>query len=166
MLFNFYLGTNICHRNYLKRHDKDAKHKAAITRYILNQYPSTPCSSIRTRAKYWMSVERENEFKILFNSSYWIAREGLAFAKFASLCKLQAKNGLSTGENYIDIMGCRMFIKAISEKLQESTSVDMKNCRFIVYLSDGSSDAGLREEEIVYCRYVKEGNPVTKFLGI
>ena len=41
MLFNFYLGTNICHRNYLKRHDEDAKHKAAIAHYILNQYPST-----------------------------------------------------------------------------------------------------------------------------
>ena len=113
-----------------------------------------------------MSVERENEFKILFNSSYWIAKVGLAFAKFASLCKLQAKNGLSTGESYIDIMGCRMFIKAISKKLQEFTSVDMKNCGFMLYLSDGSSDAGLREEDIVYCHYVKVGNPVTKFLSI
>ena len=80
-----------------------------------------------------MSVEEKNEFNILFNSSYWITKEGLAFAKFASLCKLQAKNGLSTGENYINIMGCRMFIKALSETLQESTSMDMKNCRFLAY---------------------------------
>ena len=97
-----------------------------------------------------------------------MVKEGLAFAKFASLCKLQAKNGLSTGENYINIIGCRMFIKAISEMLQESTSVDMKNCRFLekLYFSDGSTDAGIKEQEIVYCHYVKEGNPVTKFLGI
>ena len=59
-----------------------------------------------------------------------------------------------------------MFIKAISKTLQESTSVDMKHCRFLAYLSDGLNDAGIREQEIVYCRYVKEGNPVTKFLGI
>ena len=167
MLFNFYLGTNICHRNYLKRHDEDAKHKAAIARYILNQYPSTPAQleECVTRPKYRMSVEKKNEFNILFNSSYWITKEGLVSAKFASLCKLQAKNGLSTGENYINIMGCRMFMKAISETLQESTSVDMKNCRFLAYLSDGSTDAGIREQEIVYCRYVKEDNPVSKFLG-
>ena len=59
-----------------------------------------------------------------------------------------------------------MFIKAIPETLQEFTSVDMKNCRFLAYLSDGSTDAGIREQEIVYCCYVKEGNLVTKFLGI
>ena len=59
-----------------------------------------------------------------------MVNEGLAFAKFASLCKLQAKNGFSTGENYINIIGCRMFIKAISEMLQESTSVDMKTVGF------------------------------------
>ena len=112
-----------------------------------------------------MSVKKKNEFNILFNSSHWMAKEGLAFAKFASLCNLQAKNGLSTGESYINIMGCRMFIKAISETLQESTSVDMKNCRFLekLYFSDGSTDAAIKEQEIVYCRYVKEGNPVTKF---
>lgn len=84
MLFNFYLRMNIGHRNHLKRHDGDAK--------------------------YCMSVENKNYFDILFNSSNWIAKEGLAFAKFTSLCKLQAKNGLSIGENYINIMGRRMFI--------------------------------------------------------
>ena len=59
-----------------------------------------------------------------------------------------------------------MFIKAMSKTLQESTSVDMKNCRFLAYLTDGSTDTGMREQEIAYCRYVKEGSPVTKFLDI
>ena len=117
MSFNFYIGTNICHRNYLERHNEDAKHEAAIAPHILNQYPSTPAQSEEcvARAKYRMFVEKKNEFNILFNCSYWIAKESLTFAKLASPCKLQAKNGLSTGENYINIMGCRMFIKAISE---------------------------------------------------
>ena len=59
-----------------------------------------------------------------------------------------------------------MFIKAMSKTLQESTSVDMKNSRFLAYLTDGSTDTGMREQEIAYCRYVKEGSPVTKFLDI
>ena len=54
----------------------------------------------------------------------------------------------------------------MSKTLQESTSVDMKNCRFLAYLTDGSTDTGMREQEIAYCRYVKEGSPVTKFLDI
>ena len=42
MLFNFHLGTDKCHRNYLKRHDEETKNKAVIAPYILNQYTSTP----------------------------------------------------------------------------------------------------------------------------
>ena len=57
-------------------------------------------------------------------------------------------------------------IKAISETLQESILVDMKNCRFLAYLPDGLPDAGIKEQEIVYCCYVKKDNPVTKFLGM
>ena len=126
------------------------KYKAATAPYILNQYPSTPAQleECVMRAKYWMSLEKKNKFNILFNSSYWIAKESLAFVKFAYLCKLQAKNGLSSGENYINIMGCGMFIKAISNTLQESTSVDMKNCRFLAYLSDDSTDVGITGQEI------------------
>ena len=44
-----------------------------------------------------------------------------------------------------------MFIKAISESLQESPSVDMENCRFVAYLSGGSTDTGIMEQEVVYC---------------
>ena len=108
MLFNSYLGKNKCHKNYPKCHNEDVKHKADVACYVLNKYPSTPVQleECVTRAEYWMSVEKKNEFNIFFNSSYWIAKGGLTFAKFASLCKLQAKNGLSTGENYINIMGC------------------------------------------------------------
>ena len=54
----------------------------------------------------------------------------------------------------------------MSKTLQESTSVDMKNCRFLAYLTDGSTDAGTREQEIVYSHYVKEDSLVTKFLGM
>lgn len=118
------------------------------------------------KSKYNMSAEKKCQLDILFNTSYWIAQEGIAFNKFASLCKLQAKNKLSVGVNYTNIMGCRMFIKAISETMSQSVEQDMKNARFLSYLSDGSTDAGIREQEIVYSRYVKDGVPVTKYLGI
>ena len=71
MLFNFYLGTSKCHRNYLKWHKEDAKNKAAIARYILKQYPSTQAQleGCVMRAQYQMSVEKKSEFNIFFSSS-------------------------------------------------------------------------------------------------
>ena len=93
-LFNFQLGTNICHRNYLNCHNEHAKHKAAIAFYILSQYSSTltQLEECVMRAKYWMSVEKKNGFNILLNFSYWITEEVLALAKFTSLCKLHTKS--------------------------------------------------------------------------
>ena len=52
------------------------------------------------------------------------------------------------------------------QKLLKSVAKDMKNARFLSYLSDGWTDTGIREQEIVYSRYVKDGVPVTKYLGI
>ena len=165
------IGTDKCHKNYLKRHENDTKHKDAVARYIRKHHQDddmsvAPLEACVFNSKNMLCSEKKKQLKVLFNTSYWIAKEGIAFNKFASLCKLQAKNTLSVGENYTNIMGCRMFIKAISETMFKSVAKDMKNARFLSYLSDGSTDAGIREQEIVYSRYIKDGVPVTKYLGI
>ena len=60
-----------------------------------------------------MSVEKKNAFNILLNSSYWITKKVLALAKNLHLFASFTQNhGLSIGENYINIMDCRMFNKS------------------------------------------------------
>ena len=110
--------------------------------------------------------KKGDELIALFNTSYWIVLEGLAFQKFASLCKLQIKNKLTVGENYQNIMGCRMFVKAISETILTDVQKEIKDARFLSFLSDGSTDSSQKEQEIVYTRYVQDGLPKTQFLGI
>lgn len=76
------------------------KYKATIARYIFYKNPSTPAQleECVTKAKYRMPVEKKkNEFNIQFQ--LLDHQGGLALAKVASLCKLQAKDGLLTGEN-------------------------------------------------------------------
>ena len=42
----------------------------------------------------------------------------------------------------------------------------MKNSKFLSCLSDGSTYAGIREQEIVYCCYIEYGLQTTRFLDI
>ena len=61
-------------------------------------------------------VAQKKKWKFNFSSSYWIVKEGQAFAISESLCKFQSKNDIYTGDNKINIMGCRIVLKAISNQ--------------------------------------------------
>lgn len=43
---------------------------------------------------------------------------------------------------------------------------DIRTSRFLTVLSDGSSDSGVLDQEIVYVRFVNDGLPQTKFVDI
>ena len=117
------IGTNKYYKNNLKRHKNDNKHKAAVARYVCKQHHDSsdvlvaPLEACVMKSKYNMSSEKNNQLKVLFNFKQRI---------------LQAKNTLSVGENYTNIMGCRMFIKAISETMSQSVVKDMKKRKVLV----------------------------------
>ena len=54
-----------------------------------------------------------------------------------------------------------MFVHWIAEQLKLKLQKDINNSRFLCVLSDGSTDAGNIENEIIYLRYIKEGIPYT-----
>lgn len=116
------IGTNKCHKNYLKRHENDNKRKAAVAPYVREQHrdnsdvPVAPLEACVLKSKYNMSSEKKNQLKVFSNTSYWIAQEGVAFDKFASLCKVQATNTSSVGENYIPISWA---VECLSRRFQK-----------------------------------------------
>lgn len=112
-----FIRSNKWQKNCLKIND-NGKHKAAISCYMVSPYPMTiPLAHLKeclTRENCQRSLKKN--WKFFFSSSYWIAKEGQAFAISESLCKFQSKNDIYTGENKINIMGCRIFLKAISNQ--------------------------------------------------
>ena len=133
----------------MRQHGNDDKHKKSIEKYILDNYPESEqkLEQCVYKAKYNMSERKRDELIALFNTSYWIVLEGLAFQTFASLCKLQIKNKLTVGENYQNIMGCRMFVKAISETILTDVQIEIKDARFLSFLSDGSTDSSQKSKK-------------------
>ena len=85
-------------------------------------------------------------------------KENLPFKKYASICKLQQLNGLELGENYLTDMACSRFVKAIAG--------DWRNEIAQSILSDGSTDKGIVEDEIVYARYIRDGKPKSSLIKV
>ena len=121
--------------------------------------------------KEWFWVVKEGFWVVkegfwVVKEGFWVVKEGLAFSKFQPLIELQEKNSLSLGKNYHNIMCCKMFVRSIAGSISHSLDNDLESARFVSYLSDGSTDSGIIEQEIIYTRYVKNGEVCTRFAGI
>ena len=101
------------------------------------------------------------------NTAFFVGKEELAFRKFGSLCDLQEKNGVKMESMYRNEKMCSQFIASIADVEKEKTKREVRETRFLSLLSDGSTDAGIIEQETVFVRYVdKQGQPWTKFVDI
>ena len=78
-----------------------------------------------------LSQQKTNQMKALFNTAYYIARDGDAFRKFPSLCELQSKNGADIGEYYLSQVACRGFIGVIARQLHQNVCNEICVARFL-----------------------------------
>lgn len=79
--------------------------------------------------------------------------------------EIQRKNKVDIGEQYINLKGCKLFIRfirLITKQMKQELVTEIENSPFMSILSDVSTDTGVLEQEIVYVRFVvvKEIIPV------
>lgn len=102
----------------------------------------------------------------VFNCAYSIAINNKPFTDMPMLCQLLKKSGVDIGENYQSDQRAREFISAIASTIQEDANTDIKASTFVSILADGSTDVSTKEQEVVYLRYVSDGEVKTQFVSI
>lgn len=95
-----------------------------------------------------MDSKTEKVMHALFNTSYYVAIENVAFSKFRSLCQLQIKTSLDLDNLYKKIDGCKEFISAISK------------------LKNSAKHSAVIEQENIFARFVDGGKLCTEFVDI
>lgn len=96
-----------------------------------------------------LDEKQREHLKALTNTGFFVAKEGLAFRKFSGLCDLQEKNGVQMGDMYRNEKKCSQFVASIADVEKETAITEVKESRFLSVLSDGSTDAGITEQETV-----------------
>ena len=148
----------------LKYHNKSEKHqKCADKEHAIDNPTDTPL------IKGFQKIDELNAplFETLFNTAYYIAQQNESFLKYPELLNLMEKNGLHIGENYRNDKTCQLFCSTAADVLKDEVKEDLKSTRYISVLSDGSTDKGIREQELVYVRYVDgQGHLKTRLADI
>ena len=137
----------------LKYHNKSAKHIKCIEK---KQVLENPTKAPLAKSTKILDEKNSVTYEKLFNTAYYIAKENESFAKYPSLLELQKKNGVVIGSNYLNDKSCKQFCVSTSETLKDETIEDLRKARFVSVLSDGSTDKGIVEQELVYVRYISQ----------
>ncbi|XP_006823169.1 zinc finger protein 862-like [Saccoglossus kowalevskii] len=84
------------------------------------------------------------------------------------MCEVQELNGLQIEENYRNIASFKMFLNSIVECLKKIIQDEIMEVNFLSILGDGSTDAAVIEQEIVFLRYVNptDSMPVCRQVDI
>ena len=114
----------------------------------------------------WSTQKVSDKLRSLFNSAYCTAIRGWSFNDFFTLCQLQIKNGVDIGNNYHNGPGVKSMVQSIAHVISQKTVNALKQSRFFSIKADGSTDNSTSEQESVYVRYVANGIPENKFIGL
>lgn len=172
----FVTGSNNFRIEPIRSHEKGDPHKKCATQYLRDEddvllvvqpVAGTPVKeSPILKAISNLGEKEQVRMRMLFNCAYSIALQNRPFSDMSFLCSLMKKNGVEIGENYDNNHGAREFIAAIAETLQQDATEDIKRSPYISILADGSTDTTIKEQEIVYVRYISDGEAKTRFVSL
>ena len=138
-----------------------------INTYLQEKYGEFRIEESLVAATKIADTKYEKEVAKLMNTAFFTVKEDLAFAKYPKLHQLQQKNGMDLSRNYLANKACSRFVSSIANDMKNNLGHNVSNTCFISILTDGSTDSGILEQEIVYVRYLNENNkPITQFAGL
>ena len=78
-----------------------------------------------------------------------MAKEGIAFEKYPSLCELETKHEVDVGHAYKTAPSAKTFTHYIAEHQRQQFLQFLSQNKFYSFLMDGSTDTGKVEQELV-----------------
>ncbi|XP_077863556.1 E3 SUMO-protein ligase KIAA1586-like [Saccoglossus kowalevskii] len=106
------------------------------------------------------------DLRIKINTAYCIAKSEMPFTKFRTLLNLQKKNGLDVGTMYANDVKCAEIVATVAEVMKRDIGDKAKESRYISIMCDGATDSSIKENESIIVRYLDDGKPVNKLIGL
>ena len=137
----FITGTTAYKSDTIAHHEKSQVHQLAGK---LHKYSDTLLC---------LNQQHTSKLRILFRNAHALAKYRKPFRDYSWLCELDEAKGLTLGNNYRSDKARRTFTNYVSQaqKTLAKNSVDKAN--FIAITSDGLTDSGISEQELVFLRF-------------
>ena len=134
-------------------HIGSKQHKAAMSRFCAAQThaENEPVTTYALIARCLLTLDDADKGRIKrkFDLSYFMAKEGIAFDKFAPLADLESRHGVDLGFAYKNAPSAKLFTHFIAEAQRQEFFQVLSQSKFCSFLMDGTTDSGNIEQELV-----------------
>ena len=103
-----------------------------------------------------MDEEEKTRMRYKCEICYVLAREGLAFHKYPTFHSLVERQGVRLGSSYRGCDSAKLFTYYIAEAQRSVFLQSLSQINFFSFLMDGSTDAGNKEQELVFWCFVEK----------
>lgn len=146
-----------------KFHNISAPHMRCMEALDVQEHPE---NSSMAKCLKRMDEKMFFHLEVLFNISYYIAKNNKPFTDIRGLAELVDKLNVEVLEEYTNNKQCKEFIHYIAQSVKEDVVADIKASEFVSVLLDGSTDRSDVEECIVYVRYINASGVKESYLAI
>ncbi len=129
------------------------QHKAAMSHLHAAQGRASnePVTSYPPIARALLMLDEPERARMRrkFDVCYLMAKEGIAFEKYTSLCELEARYEVDLGHAYRNAPSAKSFTHYIAQAQRQQFLQSLSETKFYSFLMDGSTDEGNIEQELV-----------------
>ena len=159
---SFLYGCSSFRKTSLESHAKSVQHINFATRKK-NELSGEPC---RNKILTAFSETEKSSLITLFRNAYAVLKRGKPWTDYEFLCELDIVKGLEIGKTYLNRNSGMQFGRAICVNILDEMSQDFFKANFFSIIMDEATDVSHSEQVILYVRFSKYGQIITKFCGI
>ena len=146
-----------------KSHATSHNHQLA-EQVVARLHAPTKAPIVKTVRK--MNIADEERITRLFRNAHALAKNNRPYSDFKWMNDLDRAKGLDVQDRYDNSKYGKLFTSYIAKTEMDALIEECTTAKFVCLLSDGSTDLGTAEQEMVFVRYVTEGDIKVKFLGV
>lgn len=140
-------------------HTRSEQHTASMSyqRIATAKASNQPLQSYAPIARCLLTMDTCQQTRMLhkFEICYVLAREGLAFLKYPAFHALAERQGVEIGSSYKRNDCAKLFVHFIAEAQRNFFLQSISDTNFISFLMDGATDAGNKEQEVIFVNFCR-----------
>ncbi|XP_060554316.1 zinc finger protein 862-like [Ruditapes philippinarum] len=148
----------------IKLHEQSKSHLKCQACYHAKCVPASMSEAGKIVQK--LNDENFKKMAILFRTAHALAIHNRPFTDFMWMCELDSVKNVNVGETYRNAAAAKTFINYIAKNEITKVSSRISTSKFLCIIGDGSTDASVKEQEMWFVRYCREGIISTDFIGV
>lgn len=161
--------TSLSHQRALREEEHEKASAEGINLPPRKVVQNVPSDSAIAKCFQQMGEKEKETVEKLHEIAFYIALKGHPFTDFQDHIQLEKLHGVKYTGAYENESACKDFMFCISEYLfEESVKKKLLKANFVAILCDGSTDASVTEQEVIYVVFVdpETGKPTLTFFEV